>query len=82
VPTFTPVADPSSISLELALAGALARFLRLPMWDVVWHLSELRVASIHRKLSAPAAVAGIGLPPMLDATEADGGEAFVVKENQ
>jgi hypothetical protein len=68
---FTHIPDPSSISLELALAGMLARFLRLEVWDVVCHLSELRVASIYMELSALAIVTGIGLPPLPDATEAD-----------
>jgi hypothetical protein len=67
---FTHIPDPSNISFELALAGMLARFLRLEVWDVVRHLSELRVASIYLELSALAVVTGIGLPPLPDATEA------------
>jgi hypothetical protein len=47
VTTFTHVTDPSSISREPTLAGVLARFLRLKMWDFVCHLSELRAASKH-----------------------------------
>jgi hypothetical protein len=68
---FTHIADPASISFKLALAGVLARFLRLKVRDVVCHLSELRVASIHLELSALAVVTGTGLPPLPDATEAD-----------
>jgi hypothetical protein len=68
---FTRIPDPSSISFELPLAGMLARFLRLEVWDVVCHLSELRVASIYLELSALAVVTGIGLPPSPNATEAD-----------
>jgi hypothetical protein len=71
VTTFTLVTDPSNISSKLTLAGVLARFLRLKMWDVAGHLSELRVASKHWKLSALAVVTSIGLSPMPDATEAD-----------
>jgi hypothetical protein len=68
---FTHIADPFSISFDLAPAGVLARFLRLEVWDVVCHLSELRVASIYLELSALAVVTGIGLPPLPDTTEAD-----------
>ena len=68
---FTHIADPFSISFNLALAGVLARFLRLEVWDVFCHLSELRVASIYLELTALAVVTGIGLPPLPDATEAD-----------
>jgi hypothetical protein len=68
---FTHIADPSSISFELALAGALARFLRLEMWDVVCHFSELGLASKHWELSALAVIAGIGLSPLQDLAGAD-----------
>jgi hypothetical protein len=71
VTTFAHVTDPASVSWELALAGVLARFLRLKMWDFVCHLSELRVASKHWKLSALAVVTGVGLPTVFDAAEAD-----------
>ena len=68
---FTHIADPSSISFELALAGTLARFLRLEMWDVVCHLSELCVASKHWELSALAVITRIGLSPVQDLAAAD-----------
>jgi hypothetical protein len=76
---FTHIADPSSISFELALASALARFLRLEMWDVVCHFNELRLASKHWELSALAVITGIGLSPVtwLEPTSR---EASVVKE--
>jgi hypothetical protein len=81
-PSFTLAADPTGISFDLALAGALARFLRLEMGDVVCHLSELRVASVHLELSGPAVVAGIGLPPMPDAVGVDRQGGIRVREQQ
>jgi hypothetical protein len=68
---FTHIADPSTISFELASAGALARFLRLEMWDVVCHFNELRQASKHWELSALAFITGIGLSPVQDLAGAD-----------
>jgi hypothetical protein len=38
----------------------MAWFLRLKVWDVVYGLSELRLASVHWKLSAPVVITGIG----------------------
>jgi hypothetical protein len=69
--TFGHITDPSRISCEPDPPDTLARFLRLEMWDVVCHFSELRVASIHWELSAPAAITRIGLSPMPDVAEAD-----------
>jgi hypothetical protein len=69
---FTHIPDPFSISWEPALAGELARFLRLEMWDVVW-------ASIYWKLSALADVIGIVRGRCLTQPKPTSGEAFVVR---
>jgi hypothetical protein len=57
------------------LARALARFVRLEMWEVVCNFNKLRVASIRWELSASAVVIaidiGIGSSPMRNATNAD-----------